>query len=113
MSAAAGGMSGRGNGSTRRKSAPSAALSVRNPTWPDVGLKPGHRGVQFPAGEERFLAIASSILDLWPSQCGMKWVARWMRSVSLNTNLQLVSRFSIPEALPLKLLYTVLDSLVL
>jgi hypothetical protein len=41
----AGGMKiGRGNGSARRKSAPSATLSTINPTWLDPVLNPGSRG---------------------------------------------------------------------
>jgi hypothetical protein len=36
-------VSGKGNRSTRRKPAPSAAFSTTNPTWLDPGSKPGRR----------------------------------------------------------------------
>jgi hypothetical protein len=35
---------GRGNRSTGRKSIPSAMLSIKNPTLPDLGSNPGNRG---------------------------------------------------------------------
>jgi hypothetical protein len=38
------GIIGRRNGSTRRKTCPSAALSTKNPTWLHPGLNPGRRG---------------------------------------------------------------------